>query len=46
MLHQQKAQLVQLAFERELTSTFCHEGEWNQKLLMRFNTAWRRLQLV
>jgi hypothetical protein len=46
MLHQPKAQLVQLAFERDPASTFLQERELNQRLLMRFNTALRRLQLL
>ncbi len=44
MLHQRKAQLVQLAFERDLTRKF--RDEWKDTLLRRFNASkLRRLQL-
>uniref|UniRef100_A0A8C1TJI1 TTF-type domain-containing protein n=1 Tax=Cyprinus carpio TaxID=7962 RepID=A0A8C1TJI1_CYPCA len=44
MLHQRKAHLVQLAFERDLTRKF--RDEWKETLLRRFNESKRRrLQL-
>ncbi len=44
MLHQRKAQLLQLAFERDLTRKF--RDEWKDTLLRRFNVSkLRRLQL-
>ncbi|CAM4607110.1 unnamed protein product [Leuciscus chuanchicus] len=44
MLHQRKAHLVQLAFERDLTRKFRHE--WKDSILRRFNDSkHRRLQL-
>ncbi len=44
MLHQREAQLVQLAFERDLTRKF--RDEWKDTLLRRFNASkLRRLQL-
>ncbi len=44
MLHQRKAQLVQLAFERDLTRKF--RDEWKDTLLRRFKASkLRRLQL-
>uniref|UniRef100_A0A3B1J476 DUF4371 domain-containing protein n=1 Tax=Astyanax mexicanus TaxID=7994 RepID=A0A3B1J476_ASTMX len=36
MLHKRKAQLIQLAFERDLSSKF--HGEWKEKLLRRFSS--------
>lgn len=44
MLHGQKANLIRLAFENDLTKKF--NGEWREVLLRRFNAASkRRLQL-
>lgn len=43
MLQKRKANLIQFAVERDLTCKFT--GEWKEKLLRRFSTASRRLQL-
>ncbi|KAI2645227.1 Zinc finger MYM-type protein 1 [Labeo rohita] len=43
MLHKRKAQLVQLAFERDLTRKCT--TEWKDTVLRRFNVRTRRLQL-
>ncbi|KAK0144461.1 Zinc finger MYM-type protein 1 [Merluccius polli] len=43
MLHQRKAHLVQLAFERDLTKRFT--TEWMEAVMKRFNSGRRRLQL-
>lgn len=43
MLHTRKAQLVQLAFEKDLTRK-C-KNEWKDTVLRRFNTSTRRIQL-
>lgn len=43
MRHARKAQLVQLAFERDLTRKCLNE--WKEKVLRRFHTETRRLQL-
>lgn len=43
MLHKRKAQLVQLAFERDLTRKCT--TEWKDTILRRFNVCTRRLQL-
>ncbi|CAM4649961.1 unnamed protein product [Leuciscus chuanchicus] len=44
MSHQRKAQLIHLAFERDLTAKF-KEKEWHERLLRRFSAKSRRLQL-
>jgi len=43
MVHSRKAQLVQLAFERDLTEKL--SGEWKDKVLQKFSATARRLQL-
>lgn len=43
MLHQRKAHLVQLAFERDLTKRFA--TEWKEAVMKRFSSGRRRLQL-
>ncbi|KAL7404136.1 hypothetical protein ABVT39_010269 [Epinephelus coioides] len=44
MLHPRKAHLIQLAFESDLTRRF-REEDWKGRLLRKFNTKTRRLQL-
>ncbi|ROL51391.1 hypothetical protein DPX16_22487 [Anabarilius grahami] len=44
MSHQRKAQLIQLAFECDLTAKF-KEKEWHDRLLRRFSAKSKRLQL-
>ncbi|CAJ1057873.1 uncharacterized protein LOC128440739 [Xyrichtys novacula] len=43
MLHERKVHLIQIAVEKDLTQKII--GEWREKLLRRFNTSSRRLQL-
>jgi len=43
MVHSRKAQLVQLAFERDLSKKL--SGEWKDKVLQKFSATTRRLQL-
>ena len=43
MLHERKAHLIQIAVEKDLAKKFT--GEWKEKLLRKFNTSSRRLQL-
>lgn len=43
MRHTRKAQLIQLAFEKDLTRKCQHE--WKDKVLRRFHSETRRLQL-
>ncbi|KAL2087113.1 hypothetical protein ACEWY4_018172 [Coilia grayii] len=43
MLHGRKAQLIQLAFEKDLTHLF--KSEWKDALMRRFSSEKRRLQL-
>ena len=43
MLHRRKAQLIQLAFEKDLTRKF--KSEWKDALLRRFSSEKRRLPL-
>ncbi|CAM4659993.1 unnamed protein product [Leuciscus chuanchicus] len=43
MLHKRKAHLIQLAFEKDLTRRF--RNEWKEKLMRRFHSQKRRLQL-
>jgi len=43
MVRSRKTQLVQLAFERDLTKNL--SGEWKDKSLQRFSATARKLQL-
>ncbi|CAL8271460.1 unnamed protein product [Boreogadus saida] len=43
MLHRRKAQLIQLAFEKDLTHKFT--SEWKDMLMRRFSSEKRRLPL-
>jgi len=43
MVHPRKAQLVQLAFERDLTKKL--SWEWKDRVLQKFSATARKLQL-